>query len=41
MEGDQMVEHDTVFSIAGADSFSIFRMSIVVLSFRYIKKRTL
>ena len=40
MERDHMVEHDSVLSFAGADCFSIFRMSIVVLSLLY-KKRTL
>lgn len=38
MDGDHMVEHETVLSFAGADCFSFFRMSIVVLSFLRIKK---
>lgn len=37
MEGDHVVECDTVWPFAEADCFSIFTMS-AVLSFCYIKK---
>ena len=39
MERDHMVEHNIVLSFTGADCFSIFRTSIVVLSFCYKKKK--